>query len=97
VVPHRGGVVKGRLVRAAGRFSVCAQTETSPYSYVSVEGGATISQGDLETHVRPLARRYLGPDGGDVYAARAAASPPPMRVAMTPERWWTVDYSKATA
>ena len=29
---------KGRLLAQAGRFSLCVQTETSPYKYVSVEG-----------------------------------------------------------
>jgi nitroimidazol reductase NimA-like FMN-containing flavoprotein (pyridoxamine 5'-phosphate oxidase superfamily) len=29
---------KGRLLQRAGRFSLCAQTETPPYRYVSVEG-----------------------------------------------------------
>src|SRR5262245_28020587 len=29
---------KGRLLQRAGRFSLCAQTETRPYKYVSVEG-----------------------------------------------------------
>lgn len=29
---------KGRLLERAGRFSLCAQTETPPYKYVSVEG-----------------------------------------------------------
>jgi nitroimidazol reductase NimA-like FMN-containing flavoprotein (pyridoxamine 5'-phosphate oxidase superfamily) len=28
---------KGRLLARAGRFSLCVQTETSPYKYVSVE------------------------------------------------------------
>ncbi len=31
--------VKGKLLQAAGRFSLCAQTEEPPfYKYVSVEG-----------------------------------------------------------
>ena len=29
---------KGKLLECAGRFSLCVQTETLPYKYVSVEG-----------------------------------------------------------
>ena len=29
---------KGKLLEQAGRFSLCAQAETPPYKYVSVEG-----------------------------------------------------------
>ncbi len=47
---------KARLMRDARRISLCAQTETAPYSYVSVEGTVL--------------------------------------VALTPERWFSVVYSK---
>ena len=30
--------IKARLIRAAGRFSLCVQDESAPYRYVSVEG-----------------------------------------------------------
>ena len=36
-----GQSVKARRLRAAGRFSLCAQIETPPYRYVSVEGPIT--------------------------------------------------------
>ena len=59
---------KRQLLERAGRFSLCAQTETLPYKYVSVEGPiVTIEEADLERDRRPLARRYLGADGGDRY------------------------------
>ena len=32
------GSRKGKLLEAAGRFSLCAQTEAPPYKYVTVEG-----------------------------------------------------------
>ena len=52
---------KGRLLARAGRFSLCVQTETSPYKYVSVEGAIVSTEGaDFERDLRPLARRYLG-------------------------------------
>jgi nitroimidazol reductase NimA-like FMN-containing flavoprotein (pyridoxamine 5'-phosphate oxidase superfamily) len=52
---------KGRLLTQAGRFSLCVQTETPPYRYVSVEGPITaIEAVDVERDLRPLAHRYLG-------------------------------------
>jgi uncharacterized protein len=52
-----------------GRFSLCVQTETPPYKYVSVEGPivAIEAAADLERHRRPLAHRYLGLGVGDRY------------------------------
>src|SRR5437773_3848872 len=48
---------KARLLQRAGRFSLCAQTETRPYKYVSVEGPVVaIEPADLERDRRPLAR-----------------------------------------
>ena len=89
-----GDSLKGRLLERAGRFSLCAQTETSPYSYVSVEGSATIRPSDVEADSRPMARRYLGLKMGDWYTDNVPHGARPIRVAMTPERWFTVDYSK---
>ncbi len=87
---------KGRLLRAAGRFSLCAQTETPPYSYVSVEGpivSVTDPAGDQER--RAMAHRYLGAEFGDAYlAATAADAPDSVTFRMSPERWRATDFSK---
>jgi nitroimidazol reductase NimA-like FMN-containing flavoprotein (pyridoxamine 5'-phosphate oxidase superfamily) len=88
---------KGRLLAGAGRFSLCVQTETPPYKYVSVEGPiVAIDAADLERDRRPLARRYLGTELGDRYTERTrhehAGS---VLIRMRPERWLTVDYAKA--
>src|SRR5205807_2938090 len=37
---------KVRLIEAAGRASLCAQTETVPYRYVAVEGPAVVGGPD---------------------------------------------------
>jgi nitroimidazol reductase NimA-like FMN-containing flavoprotein (pyridoxamine 5'-phosphate oxidase superfamily) len=56
---------KGRLFARVGRFSLCVQKETSPYKYVSVEGPIVSTEAaDIERDLRPLARRYLGKEGG---------------------------------
>jgi nitroimidazol reductase NimA-like FMN-containing flavoprotein (pyridoxamine 5'-phosphate oxidase superfamily) len=89
---------KARLLERAGRFSLCAQTETPPYKYVSVEGPiVAIEPADVERDVRPLARRYLGRERGDRYIEatrndRETAGS--ILVRMRPERWLTVDYAK---
>jgi PPOX class probable F420-dependent enzyme len=85
--------LKGRLLNKCMRFSLCAQSESLPYKYVSVEGTATISVADRELHSRPMAHRYLGVKEGDKYTDRGSDSNS-VRVSTIPERWLTVDYSK---
>ena len=85
--------LKGRLLQKCMRFSLCVQTESFPYKYVSVEGTATISAADREMHSRPMSHRYLGAKEGDKYTDRGSDSNS-VRVSMLPERWLTVDYSK---
>src|SRR5262245_55072437 len=87
---------KGRLLRQAARFSLCAQTEISPYKYVSVEGPiVAIEVSDIERDLRPIARRYLGVERGDAYLmATRDEHAENVLVRMRPERWLAVDYSK---
>jgi nitroimidazol reductase NimA-like FMN-containing flavoprotein (pyridoxamine 5'-phosphate oxidase superfamily) len=89
---------KGRLLESAKRFSLCAQTETPPYQYVSVEGPIVeIAPAQLERDVRPLAHRYLGPELGDRYIEATGGSGSrdgEILVRMRPERWLTTDYAK---
>jgi len=100
---HPGGLVtvitgrssrKGLAIAAAGRMSLCAQDENLPYRYVSVEGPVVIEELDLDERLA-MARRYLGPDGGDRYVAD---NPDPdgenVMIRMTPEHWLSVDYGK---
>jgi nitroimidazol reductase NimA-like FMN-containing flavoprotein (pyridoxamine 5'-phosphate oxidase superfamily) len=90
---------KGRLLAHAGRFSLCAQTETPPYQYVSVEGPIMATEAaDLERDLRPLAHRYLGIEMGDRYIEQtrdAHEHAENVRIRMRPERWLTVDFAKA--
>ena len=89
---------KGRLLARAGRFSLCAQTETPPYKYVSIEGPIIATEAaDLERDVRPLAHRYLGAEMGDRYLDQTRdtlAQVENVLIRMRPERWLTVDYAK---
>jgi len=87
---------KAQLLRTARRFSLCAQTETQPYKYVSVEGPiVAIEPANLERDRRPLAHRYFGVQAGDRYIERTRAETVEnVLVRMRPERWLTVDYGK---
>jgi uncharacterized protein len=87
---------KGRLLARSDRISLCAQTEATPYKYVSVEGPVVaLEVADLERDRRPLARRYMGPEMGDQYIEETRAEhADSVLVRMRPERWLTVDYAK---
>jgi hypothetical protein len=91
-----GQSVKAQRLRAAGRFSLCVQSESVPYRYVSVEGPvADVDEVVSDAERRSLARRYLGTEGGDLYVAstaeQAAGS---VAFRMVPEHWRTTDYGK---
>ena len=88
---------KGKLLLLVDRLSVCVQTETPPYKYVSVEGRiAAIERADRERHTRVLAHRYLGKQLGDRYIeAGGSGSDESILVRVRPERWLSVDYGKA--
>jgi nitroimidazol reductase NimA-like FMN-containing flavoprotein (pyridoxamine 5'-phosphate oxidase superfamily) len=89
---------KAALMQHAGRFSLCVQTEQTPYRYVSVEGPIVASEPvDLERDARPIAQRYLGVEEGNAYVAKAAdaiTSGQDIIFRMRPERWLTADYSR---
>lgn len=88
--------IKGRLLQAAGRFSLAVQNEEPPfYRYVSVEGPVvSVKAADVEADSRPMAHRYFGPDMGDTYVE--SSEDQALKFTMRPERWWSVDYSKVT-
>jgi nitroimidazol reductase NimA-like FMN-containing flavoprotein (pyridoxamine 5'-phosphate oxidase superfamily) len=87
--------VKGRALRAAGRYTLCAQTEQPPaYQYVSVEGPVTsVRPADREKDSRRMAHRYFGKELGDRYID-AQSEDGSLVFTMAPERWRTVDYRK---
>jgi nitroimidazol reductase NimA-like FMN-containing flavoprotein (pyridoxamine 5'-phosphate oxidase superfamily) len=87
---------KARRLRAAGRFSLCAQTEMPPYSYVSVEGPISAEESTVSPDERrAMAYRYLGPEFGDLYlTATAEDAAQSVVFRMSPERWLTTDFSK---
>jgi len=87
---------KARLLQRAGRASLCVQTETPPYLYVSVEGPTTIGKVDFERDTREMALRYLGPRMGEAYLAATYPNggTSEVLVRLRPERWWSADFRK---
>jgi nitroimidazol reductase NimA-like FMN-containing flavoprotein (pyridoxamine 5'-phosphate oxidase superfamily) len=87
---------KARLIRGAGRFSLCVQQDQLPYQYVTVEGPVTqIRDSVTVAERRMLAHRYLGTERGDRYIeSTAAATPDIIAIQMLPERWIAVDQGK---
>jgi nitroimidazol reductase NimA-like FMN-containing flavoprotein (pyridoxamine 5'-phosphate oxidase superfamily) len=92
---------KGKLLEQAKRFSLCVQTESPPYQYVSVEGPiVSIAPSQLERDERPLAHRYLGRELGERYleaTGGADARGDNVVVRMRPARWLSTDYRKQFA
>ena len=87
---------KALLIAAAGRFSLCAQSEAAPYKYVSVEGPVTVTESPVdESEHRAMAHRYLGKEFGDLYlAATAAEAADNCVIRMAPESWIASDFAK---
>lgn len=88
--------VKARTLEASPRISFCVQTETMPYSYVSVEGPASTETAAYEP-IREMAIRYLGDELGAAYLAATHPgedASDSLLVTLTPKRWWSVDYAK---
>src|SRR4030095_16039909 len=89
------GSRKVALLRAAGRASLCAQTETLPCQYVSVEGPVEVLDAEVEGDQREMAIRYLGEKLGDRYlTATAKERANEVLVLLRPTRWWSVDFSR---
>lgn len=85
--------LKGRCLAKTDRISLCAQTETAPYRYVSIEGPFTTRPTRAEELLH-MAIRYLGEEQGRRYAAASDSGDDSIVVSITPARWLTVDYSK---
>jgi nitroimidazol reductase NimA-like FMN-containing flavoprotein (pyridoxamine 5'-phosphate oxidase superfamily) len=87
---------KAHGLRAAGRFTIVAQTETAPYKYVSVEGPIVREDAPVSAaERRDMAYRYLGAEIGDLYlAATEADAGASVVFRMSPQRWFTTDFAK---
>lgn len=89
--------IKGKLLAKADRISLCVQSEVAPYQYVSIEGPYSITQ-PKDGQLLSMAVRYLGEEQGKMYAGGSSSAEGPdnsIIVTITPETWYSVDYSKA--
>ena len=87
-----GDSLKATLLRAAGRATLTAQTETPPYKYVCVEGPVEVLQEQRDDLV--MASRYLGPELGKWYADSNPSTDASVVVRLTCESWTTMDFGK---
>ena len=87
---------KAAALRAAGRASLCAQSEDLPYAFVTVDGPVIVEDGVDDELRAQLAVRYLGEQlaKGYIESTRGADS---VLARLTPQRWRSNDYSKFTA
>ncbi|MEV0189427.1 pyridoxamine 5'-phosphate oxidase family protein [Kitasatospora purpeofusca] len=90
---------KVRRIRAARRFTLCAQQEEPPCRYVSVSGPVVaIEDGTDPAERAALAHRYLPPATAEAYlVATAEQLTADVTVRMRPERWLSADFSAVTA
>ncbi len=83
------GSAKARLLRAAGRASICVQDEGLPYRYVTAEGPVTVevmSPTQRDEILRDIAIRYLDQKQGNAYADNFPGHDEAL-VSLHPERW----------
>jgi PPOX class probable F420-dependent enzyme len=68
--------VKGRNIRRDGRVSLCVDDESPPYSFVMVEGEATVGEDrdELLRWATRLGGRYMGEDRAEEFGRRNAVA-----------------------
>ena len=89
-----GGTRKAACLRRAGRASLCVQSESWPYRYVSVEGHVEIGKPDHDRDVASVARRYFGAERAAAYLRETEEErAKEILVTLVPERWFAIDYS----
>ena len=86
---------KAELIKMAGRFSLCAQSESPPYRYVSVEGRVVAVEDGLDrAEWEAMAHRYLDRDTAVAYLkANRRQLDEDITFRMRPQRWRTADFA----
>jgi PPOX class probable F420-dependent enzyme len=79
--------VKGRALRRDPRVSMCVDDETPPFSFVMIEGVATISRDhdELLEWATRIGARYMGADRAEEFGRRNAV-PEELLVRVTPTK-----------
>jgi nitroimidazol reductase NimA-like FMN-containing flavoprotein (pyridoxamine 5'-phosphate oxidase superfamily) len=91
---------KVELLEETGVLTLCAQKETFPYKYATVEG--TVVKADRPPkadQIISIVRRYLGGERAREFAEMMLGKPNSELVLFTvrPDRWLTSDYSDDVA
>jgi PPOX class probable F420-dependent enzyme len=68
--------IKGKSLRRDGRVSLCVDEDAPPYSYVRVDGTATLSDDQelLRTWATRIGGRYMGAELAEQYGRRNGVS-----------------------
>nr|WP_241250229.1 PPOX class F420-dependent oxidoreductase [Protofrankia symbiont of Coriaria myrtifolia] len=79
--------VKGRALRREGRASLCVDDENPPYSFVLVEGRASVSEdpAELLRWATAIGGRYMGADRAEEFGRRNGV-PGELLVRLTPTK-----------
>jgi PPOX class probable F420-dependent enzyme len=79
--------VKAKTIRRDPRVSLCVDDQEPLYSFVMIDGTATLDDDldELSKWARHIGARYMGADRGDEFAARNAV-PGELLVRVTPTR-----------
>jgi PPOX class probable F420-dependent enzyme len=77
--------LKAQAIRRDARVCVCVDDQTPPYSYVMVEGTATLSEdlGEVRRWATAVGGRYMGADRAEEFGDRNAV-PGELVVRITP-------------
>ena len=87
VLTTHGTSVKARAIRHDPRVTMCVDDQAPSYSYVMVEGTATLSEDldELRRCATAVGSRYMGADRADEFGARNAV-PGELLVRIRPTR-----------
>ena len=88
---------KARLCPVGTRISLCAQDESMPPKYVSVEGPVVAVDEGTAAEATTMAVRYLGEEIGAAYIEATRGGPDAhaeVLIRLRPERWFSGDFAK---
>ncbi|MGX1884881.1 pyridoxamine 5'-phosphate oxidase family protein [Streptomyces sp. NPDC055287] len=99
VVQTGRDTLKARLIREAGRFSICVQDERPPYRFVSVAGPVVgVSDPADPVEREAMAHRYLPPRDASAYLRSTEAQlTDDVTFRMCPQLWRAADFSSFAA
>jgi hypothetical protein len=88
---------KTALIERAGAVTLTVQQDSFPYRYVTVEGRVSdVERPPRREHMLGVVERYLPPEvaGGFVDSEIGQATGALVLFSVTPERWYSLDFSQ---